>query len=113
MQGFPIPEVNYPASEEPVMYRKNDGQTTTYDFILPFGGHLKEDNRRVKLHHMIDWERATVPSAENMASGCPVRSFYVPERTTQQISVRNCRRSGNATQSNVRLETQNVNSDYH
>ena len=56
MQGFPIPEVNYPASEEPVMYRKNDGQTTIYDFILPFGGYLKKDNRWVKLHNMIDWE---------------------------------------------------------
>ena len=56
MQGFSIPEVNYPASEEPDMYRKNNGQATIFDFILPFGGHLKEDNRWVQLHKMIDWE---------------------------------------------------------
>ena len=56
MQGFLIPEVNYPASEETDMYRKNNGQATIFDFILPFGGHLKEDNRWVQLHKMIDWE---------------------------------------------------------
>jgi len=38
------------------MYRKHNGQATIYDFILPFGGHLKEDNRWVQLHKMIDWE---------------------------------------------------------
>ncbi len=39
------------------MYRNtNDGQTSIYDFILPFGGHLKEDNRWVKLRELIDWE---------------------------------------------------------
>ena len=39
------------------MYRnlKND-QLDIYDFILPFGGHLKEDNRWVKLRKMINWE---------------------------------------------------------
>ena len=39
------------------MYRNiNDGQTSIYDFILPFGGHLKEENRWVKLRELIDWE---------------------------------------------------------
>ncbi len=39
------------------MYRNiNDGQTSIYDFILPFGGHLKEDNRWVKLRKTINWE---------------------------------------------------------
>lgn len=39
------------------MYRnKYDGQVDIYDFILPFGGHLKEDNRWVVLRQMIDWE---------------------------------------------------------
>lgn len=33
MQGFSIPDVNYPASKEPDMYRNtNDGQTSIYDF---------------------------------------------------------------------------------
>ena len=37
------------------MYRNiNDGQFSIYDFILPFGGHLKEDNRWVQLHNIID-----------------------------------------------------------
>ena len=38
------------------MYRNHDGQTTIYDFILPFGGHMKEDNRWVQFHKMIDRE---------------------------------------------------------
>ena len=39
------------------MYRNiNDGQFSIYDFILPFGGHLKEDNRWVQLRNMIDWQ---------------------------------------------------------
>jgi len=39
------------------MYRNiNDGQFSIYDFILPFGGHLKEDNRWVQLRKMIDWQ---------------------------------------------------------
>ena len=56
MQGYSIPEVNYPASEEPDMYRKNNRQAAIFDYILPFGGHLKDDNRWVQLHRMIDWE---------------------------------------------------------
>lgn len=39
------------------MYRiTNKNQSDIYDFILPFGGHLKEDNRWVKLRGMIDWD---------------------------------------------------------
>ena len=39
------------------MYRNtNDGQTSIYDFILPFGGHLKEDNRWVQLRKHINWD---------------------------------------------------------
>lgn len=57
MQSFSIPDINYPASKEPNMYRNiNDGQTSIYDFILPFGGHLKEDNRWVKLRETINWK---------------------------------------------------------
>jgi hypothetical protein len=34
------------AQEDSEMYRKtNDGHLVIYDLILPFGGHLKEDNR--------------------------------------------------------------------
>ena len=37
------------------MYRNtNDGQPSIYDFILPFGGHLKEDNRY--LHRQISFD---------------------------------------------------------
>lgn len=39
------------------MYQKPDyGQTDIYDFILPFGGHLDENNRWVTLRKSIDWK---------------------------------------------------------
>ena len=39
------------------MYRKSDkNQFTIYDFIHPFGGKLKSDNRWVTLHDSIDWD---------------------------------------------------------
>lgn len=39
------------------MYRNtNDGQTSIYDFILLFGGHLKEDNRWVQVRKHINWD---------------------------------------------------------
>lgn len=39
------------------MYRKSDkNQFTIYDFIHPFGGKLKSDNRWVILHDSIDWD---------------------------------------------------------
>ena len=39
------------------MYRKSDkNQFTIYDFIHPFGGKLKSDNRWVILHDIIDWD---------------------------------------------------------
>ncbi len=57
MQGFTPSDTKYPASDEPDMYRNtNDGQTSIYDFILPFGGHLKEDNRWVQLRKHINWD---------------------------------------------------------
>lgn len=38
------------------MYQKPDyAQTDIYDFILPFGGHLDENNRWVILRRSIDW----------------------------------------------------------
>lgn len=39
------------------MYRKkHTDQLSIYDFILPFGGHLKKDNRWVVLRKLIDWD---------------------------------------------------------
>ena len=50
MQGFVRQVLDFLCIKEPKMYRNiNDGQFSIYDFILPFGGHLKEDNRWVQL----------------------------------------------------------------
>ena len=39
------------------MYKKRDqNQQTLDDFILPFGGKLKADNRWVKMSRMIPWD---------------------------------------------------------
>lgn len=38
------------------MYRKPDGQMTIEDFILPFEGKLKADNRWVKMAEIIPWD---------------------------------------------------------
>jgi hypothetical protein len=39
------------------MYRNpKNSQLDIYDFILPVGVHLNEDNRWVKLRNMIYWE---------------------------------------------------------
>lgn len=51
------------------MYRKtNDGQLDIYDFILPFGGHLKEYNRWVKLRQTINWELVEEEYCRNFAN---------------------------------------------
>lgn len=51
------------------MYRKRDReQLTLDDFILPFGGKLKEDNRWVKLSRMIPWDYVEDLYAKSM---CP------------------------------------------
>ena len=73
------------------MYRNtNDGQTSIYDFILPFGGHLKEDNRWVKLRELIDWEivdqeyrrnfRNKVTGQEAYPSSVAFGSLYIQRR---------------------------------
>ena len=55
------------------MYRKRDkNQLTIYDFILPFGGHLNQENRWVKLREAIDWdsiEEEYIQQFENIESG--------------------------------------------
>lgn len=51
------------------MYRKRDrAQLTLDEFILPFGGKLKADNRWVKLTSMIPWDYVEDLYAESM---CP------------------------------------------
>jgi hypothetical protein len=46
MQGFVRQGLDFLCTKELKMYRNiNDGQFSIYDFILPSGGHLKEDNR--------------------------------------------------------------------
>ena len=48
------------------MYRNtNKNQLDIYDFILPFGGHLKEDNRWVVLRGMIDWDMIDEKYSQN------------------------------------------------
>lgn len=50
------------------MYRKRDrAQLTLDEFILPFGGKLKEDNRWVKLSRMIPWDYVEDLYAESMS----------------------------------------------
>lgn len=55
------------------MYRKkHTNQLSIYDFILPFGGHLKEDNRWVLLRKHIDWdaiEEEYIKNFDNKDSG--------------------------------------------
>ena len=55
------------------MYRDTkNGQSDIYDFILPFGGHLKEDNRWVVLRNKINWsviDEEYSKSFENKDSG--------------------------------------------
>jgi len=38
------------------MYRHNVKQLSFEDFCLPFGGHLRGDNRWIKLSELIPWE---------------------------------------------------------
>ena len=80
MQGFcpsdskiPASVSDNPAFKERFMYRKkHTDQLSIYDFILPFGGHLKEDNRWVVLRKLIDWnaiEEEYVKNFDNKNSG--------------------------------------------
>ena len=73
------------------MYRNiNDGQVDIYDFILPFGGHLKEDNRWVQLRKKIDWKmvdeeyrrnfRNKASGQEAYSSAVAFGSIYIQRR---------------------------------
>ena len=59
------------------MYRiTNKNQSDIYDFILPFGGHLKEDNRWVKLRGMIDWDMIDEEYSRNFKSKTAGQEAY-------------------------------------
>ena len=50
------------------MYKKRDrNQQTVDDFILPFGGKLKEDNRWVKMARMMPWDFIEDTYVESMS----------------------------------------------
>ena len=51
------------------MYRKPDGQMTIEDFILPFEGKLKADNRWVKMAEIIPWDEIEGDYADLFPSG--------------------------------------------
>ena len=59
------------------MYRKNDSDQLTFEnFYLPFGGHLRSDNRWVILSEQIPWSHIEQGYGELFPSdeGCPAKS---------------------------------------
>ena len=59
------------------MYRKNDADQLTFEnFYLPFGGHLRSDNRWVILSGQIPWSHIEQVYGELFPSeeGCPAKS---------------------------------------
>lgn len=59
------------------MYRKNDSDQLTFEnFYLPFGGHLRGDNRWVILSEQIPWPHIEQAYGELFPSdeGCPAKS---------------------------------------
>jgi len=59
------------------MYRKdNPNQLTFEDFYLPFGGHLRRDNRWVILAEQIPWRQIEEAYGEQFCqdNGCPAKS---------------------------------------
>ncbi|MEO1390534.1 MAG: IS5 family transposase [Cyanobacteria bacterium J06634_6] len=62
------------------MYRTSSpGQLSFENFYLPFGGHLKADNRWAKLAELIPWEDVEASYAEQFSSGmgAPAKSLRV------------------------------------
>lgn len=77
MQGFVRQGLDFLCIKEPEMYRNiNDGQFSIYDFILPFGGHLKEDNRWVQLRKMIDWQMIDEEYSRHFKNKCAGQEAY-------------------------------------
>ncbi len=59
------------------MYRKdNPNQLTFQDFYLPFGGHLRGDNRWIILAEQIPWGQIEEAYGEQFSevNGCPAKS---------------------------------------
>ena len=59
------------------MYRTNDSDQLTFEhFYLPFGGHLRGDNRWVILAEQIPWSHIEQVYVELFPSdeGCPAKS---------------------------------------
>ena len=59
------------------MYRKNDSHQLTFEhFYLPFGGHLRGDNRWVILAEQIPWSHIEQAYGDLFESdeGCPAKS---------------------------------------
>ena len=62
------------------MYRHNQKQLEFEDFVLPFGGKLRSDNRWVKLAKFIAWdefEHAYCKAFTNSGLGPPAKSVRV------------------------------------
>ncbi|MBS4054436.1 MAG: IS5 family transposase [Thermaerobacter sp.] len=60
------------------MYRKPSDQMSVYDFVLPFGGRLKADNRWVKLAALIPWTEIEEKYAELFPN--PIGNVAKPAR---------------------------------
>ena len=63
------------------MYRKNDTNQLKFEnFLLPFGGKLRSDNRWVKLSKQIPWDKIEQIYSSNFAKnkkGCPAKSARI------------------------------------
>lgn len=60
------------------MYRKPSAQMSVYDFVLPFGGRLKADNRWVKLAALVPWDEIEEKYAELFPN--PIGNVAKPAR---------------------------------
>ena len=62
------------------MYRHNEQQLEFEDFLLPFGGHLRSNNRWVKLTKLIPWEdveKLYSSQLSNSGMGAPALSVRI------------------------------------
>ncbi len=57
-------------TEQPENIENNREQLYFEDFVLPFGGHLKANNRWVKLSAMMPWEYIEDIYTERMSQDC-------------------------------------------